>query len=547
MYESWRQPWEHYGALVQAVALALEGGLSASNDAIVTAATAAFRGEGEHFDPVAALVAPLLMDRSRGERRVAASVLVAHGIPEGRARVITGARGQLPISAIGEGAPPEIAFDELVGSVGPGKRVQRDVRPAQRWLWTGALSMSAVAVLVVGGLDWRAHHHRRSGSGSYLLWSQQLPQPWVLVSAQATGPIPMRIHGPLVQTFSSGYSISVQITIGDEVQQFVEPELGLITDHSAHMADEAWFAAAHAQVSDMGEERVKAHWREQGHNVFMESRGLSVEQVHGVAAGFVPKPDFIRAGYASPDPSWQESHQGGPPIAPTTDRRGVTMLVFGSTEHPQEFVTVRAVPVSLTEHSEQVPIASGEPFPLRKGITARVRVRPTSAMVWFDPKAGVVVNMMSNDSAAVTPLKELAKSLLMGDATQWVAEAKPFRHSLAGGTPTDRFTLGPLPVIIHANRMASGVVCVLKVCTVTDISSPGAESADFILGGHWWHLDHTPSTLPAPTWRAAPAAALTPSYESVRQAYTWRALDLGTAGRALRRGDDDFAFTRPLG
>ena len=530
---------------MQDVALALDGGGSASNHAMVAAAAAAFHGEGEHFDPVEALVAPMLRHRTRGERRVAASVLVAHGIGEDRARVITRAWGTLPLASHGESTSPVMSFDALAGAVGPLHSVQSEVRPSHRWVRAITVSTIAVIVMVIGGGGWRAQHQRHAGRNAYLLWPKQLPKPWVLVSAQATGPNPIRTQGPLVQTLSVGYSISAQITIGDQVQQFVEPALGLITDRSAHMVDEAWFAAAHAQVMDNGSAGVQAHWREQGHDVFMESRGLSVAKVRILVAGLVPRTDFLQSGFESP--GWTESHTGGVGATPAADMQGVTMLGFQSTEHPQEFVTVRAVPVSPTEHSEPVPIASGERFALRNGITARVRHRPTSAMVWWDEKAGVVVNMMSNNTAAVTPMKELAKSFLMGDARQWVAAAKPFHRSLAQGARIDTFTLGSLPVTVHAARMASGVVCVRTICTMIDLPGPGVESADLIVAGHWWHFDHTPSTYPAPTWRTAPATALGATYETVRQNYTWRALDLGTAGRALRRGDDDFAFTRPLG
>lgn len=544
MYESWRLPWQRYGALVQAVALALEGGVSAANDAIVAAATAAFHGEGEHFDPVEALVAPLMIHRSRGERRVAASVLVAHDIGEDRARIITGARGQLPQWSIEETVPPAISFDQLVGAVGPRRSVQSDARAATRWRWAGATVGIAIAVTVGGGGGWMAKHRGRSASAPYLLWPEQLPTPWVLVSAQATGPSPMRTQSPLVQTFSSGYSISAQITVGDEVDQFVEPDLGSINDQSVHMVDEAWFAAAHAQVNDVGNGRVQAHWREQGSDVAMESRGLSVDKVQSFITGLVPRTDFLRAGFEYP--AWAESHTGGVGAAPA-DVQGVTMLGFRSSENPQKFVTVRAVPVLPSKRSEQVPSASGEPFALRKGVVARVRNRPTSGIAWIEPKAGLVVNMISNDRAADISMKELAQSLSVGSAKQWLRAVAPFRQSLAGGTLTDTFALGPLAVSIHATQMANGVVCVLNICTMTDNRSPEVQSADLLVAGRWWHFDHTLSTYRAPTWRTAPATALVASYEVVRNNYTWRALDLGTTGRALRRGDDDFAFTRPLG
>jgi len=549
MYESWRHPWERYGALVQAVALSLESGVSSANRATVSAAAAAFQGKGEQFDPVAALVAPLLLSRSRGERRVAASVLVAHGIGEDRARVITGARGRLRHDVTAASAPPLIAFDELASAVGPLDSVQPVVTASPRRISAAAIAVSvSVSVMAaVGGVSWRAHH-QRPGPAAYLLWPQRLPKPWVLVSARATGPIPMRIQAPLVQTLSSGYSISVQITIGDEVEQFSEPELGMVTDHSEHMADEAWFAAAHAQVTNMGKGRVEAHWREQGHNVVLESRGLSVAKIRSLVAGLVPQADFLRFGFDHP--AWNESHTGGVGEPVLRDVRGLTWLVFRTTEQPQELVTVRAVPVSLASSPKRNIPVGGRALLIKRGITAYVRTGgPVSGVFWFDDKAGLVVNMMGNDQSPVAGIEELAKSLSVGDARKWLDAAGPFNLSLAAGTPTGTFTLGPLPVTVNANRSTDGTVCVLKICTTMDKQSSDAESADLIIAGHWWHLEHSLNALPAPTWRVVPATALAASYEiaDTTGSFRWRALDLGTTGRAVRRGDDDFAFPRPLG
>ena len=221
--------------------LALDGGGSASNHEVVAAAAAAFHGEGDHFDPVEALVAPLLLNRSRAERHMAAAVLVAHGIGEDRARAITRARGTLPLAGDGEAASPVMSFDALAAAVGPLHCVQSEVWPSHRWVRAITVSTLAVIAMVIGGLGWRAQHQRHSGRNAYLLWPKQLPKPWVLISAQATGQNPIRAQGPLVQTLSVGYSMSAQITIGDQVQQFVEPALGLTTDHSVHMVDEASF------------------------------------------------------------------------------------------------------------------------------------------------------------------------------------------------------------------------------------------------------------------------------------------------------------------
>ncbi len=171
MYESWRQPWERYGALVQAVALSLESGVSSANRATVSAAAAAFQGEGEHFDPVAALVAPLLLHRSRGERRVAASVMVAHGIGEDRARVITGARGQLRHDVTAASAPSLIAFDELASAVGLLNSVQAVVTASPRRNSAAAIvvSVSVIVIAAVGGVSWKAQH-QKPGPAAYLLW-----------------------------------------------------------------------------------------------------------------------------------------------------------------------------------------------------------------------------------------------------------------------------------------------------------------------------------------------------------------------------------------
>ena len=175
------------------------------------------------------------------------------------------------------------------------------------------------------------------------------------------------------------------------------------------------------------------------------------------------------------------------------------------------------------------------------------------ALWWWDARrhAQVIVSSYSFQGTGPNEVEvvQLAASVRFVDRAGWNKMLAPMQIDMRSGRVLQTVQLGKLELsyrLYNGAGRAASTVCTPTVCALWDDSAASGSSADLSIGRHWWHLERTGILATAPTWRTSPAMARIPQFQTAAYGrQIWRALDLGTRTKALRRNNDATAFGRP--
>ena len=564
-YLSWRTVWDRYGAAVCAVAVAVAGPANAPQ-LVSSSIPKAIQLGGDVLDPLEVLVAPLVTGCSGVEKARAAAVLIGFGVAHERALAVTGARS---LGGPVDTADVKVAsFDELLAAMDPsleprGVTGVDEVASARLWQWRlGVIGLVLVVAVGAGVAAFRA----RGGGPSdppLLATIGAPPAPWKLVSAVARYPVLMGPVEMVAQRFRrSAGNTRVAITIVGKAAPFQGSDLGTVDSPAIDPAQRQQGALQQLRgrrvLAFSTGDWAYAEWSELGREVVLNARGMPNDALRQLIAQLQPTRSFSTEGFQIPGPGWS--------AVAVLAQRDVSAATFteltfrngndGSTST-----------VSVTQSAQQVNQAGGpDPFlgdtappaPVRFTLRAGVTAENNSSgggisLRWWDAlrRAQVSVSSYSFQGSGPNQVEvvQLAASIRVVDRAGWDKMMAPLQTDMRKGRALQTVVLGPLELSYRlyngANRAAS-TVCTPTVCALWDDSAVSGSSADLLIDGHWWHLERTGILANSPTWRTSPRMARVPQFQSAAYGrQLWRALDLGTITKALRRNDDAIAFGRP--
>lgn len=574
--EVWRTAWTAHSAAVGAVAVALVGESQAAHLIETTVPSALFNGE-VGFDPLDTFVQPMLVGRSRAERRRGAAALIGSGVDEERARSITGAWGALP--SVHESTAPAVTFDRIadLGTESSVRRVK--VRPAARTSttiersrpWRPMPQFILAVLLAVGILAGVliVTASSQSRGVALLAWRGDLAPPWELISASAHEPIAMDRDIPLVERLRIDIDDrQIDLTVGSFGERFADPGLGTTPARTPAINEYVVERIGRRDVQVLTWEstgiRFDATWTETTPDggdvpVWFAATRFNPRDARLVIAALTAQPDLARNGFTLA--GWT------PDLTPPRVERYWTpsaQLRFSTRAEPRLEVTVTATPAST---ASGIPENDGT-----QGLTVSSRRIRSDLVVtevsdpfrgfrghleWWDRarRMTVVVESRSEngrllDTTLIADVDRLAASLRFTDADGWRSAVAPLREAMSAQAAVVRSAVGPLDVsyrLFNYPRRATSIICALMVCAPIDYSVPGNPAAELLIAGHWWHVERALLSDPPPQWRTSPASDEPPTFSAAAgDGLRWWAVDLGDRSKVARRNDDRAALARPL-
>ena len=574
--EVWRTAWTAHSAAVGAVAVALVGESQAAHLIETTVPSALCNGE-VGFDPLDTFVQPMLVRRSRAERRRGAAALIGSGVDEARARSITGAQGLLP--SVHASTAQAVTFDRIA-DLGTDSSVRRvKVRPAARTStaaersrpWRPMSRLILAVLLVVGILAGVLIVTATSQSRgvALLAWRGDLAPPWELISASAHEPIAMDRDIPLVERLRIDIDDrQIDLTVGGYGERFADPGLGntpartpAMNEYNEYIVERIGRRDVQILTRESTGIRFDATWTETTPDggvvpVWFTATRFTSRDARLVIAALTAQPDLARNGFTLA--GWT------PDLTPPRVERYWTPsaeLRFSTRAEPRLEVTVTAAPASP---ASGIPENDGT-----QGLTVRSRRIRSDLVVtevsdpfrghleWWDRARRMIVVVESRsengrllDTTLLADVDRLAASLRFTDADGWRSAVAPLREAMSAQAAVVRSAVGPLDVsyrLFNYPRRAASIICALMVCAPIDYSVPGNPAAELLIAGHWWHVERALLSDPPPQWRTSPASDEPPTFSAAAgDGLRWWAVDLGDRSKVARRNDDRAALARPL-
>ena len=572
--EVWRTAWTAHSAAVGAVAVALVGESQAAHLIETTVPSALING-AVGFDPLDTFVQPMLVGRSRAERRRGAAMLIRSGVDEDRARSITGALGALP--SVRATTAPTVAFDRIADlgaetvvrpvEVRPPARTSAAIQASRPLMPPRPLIPSVVLVVAIlaAVLIFTANSQRRVVT--LLAWRGDLAPQWELISASAREPIAMDRHIPLVERLHIDIDDrQIDLIVGSFEERFAAAGLGTTPARTPEIDEYVIerIGRRDVQVLTTGEStgiRFDATWTEMtpdgGHvPVWFTATRFTPSDARLVIAALTAQPDLARNGFTLA--GWT------PDLTPPRVERYWTPsaeLRFSTRAEPSLEVTVTATPASTAsgipenDGTQRLTVSSRR---IRSDLVVTEVSDPFRGhLEWWDRarRMTVVVESRSEngrllDMTLVADVDRLAASLRFTDADGWRSAVAPLREAMSAQAAVVRSAVGPLDVsyrLFNYPRRATSIICALMVCAPIDYSVPGNPAAELLIAGHWWHVERALLSDPPPQWRTSPASDEPPTFSAAAgDGLLWWAVDLGDRSKVARRNDDRTALARPL-
>ncbi len=564
-YESWRTVWDRYGPAVCAVAVTVAGPANAQQ-LVSSFIPKAMQLGGDVLDPLEALVAPLITRCSGVEKARVAAVLVRFGVAHERALVVAGARSLGELTDTADVVVP--SFDELLALMDPGHEssvVAGGGEVASAGLRRSRLGL--IGLIVVGvavGAGVAAFTARGGGPSAPPLLATlgSPPPPWQLVRAVSRYPVPMGPAETVSQRFRrSAGNIRVAITIVGKAAPFQGNDLGAVDQPAIDLQRRHRGAlqrlGGRSVLAFSTGDWAYAEWSERGREVVLSARGMPNDLLRQLISDLQPARAFSTEGFQIPGPGWAKVAVPAQAVsvAPFTE------LTFRNGNDGSTSTVSAAQSAHKLDEANEPDLFLGDPAPpaperftLRAGVTAeKILSGGGVSFWWWDALGKSQVTVSSYSFQGTWPreveVMQLAASIRFVDRAGWDTMMAFMQTDIRQGRVLQTVVLGPLELsyrLYNGLNRAASTVCTPTVCTLWDDSALSGSSADLLIDGNWWHLERTGILANAPTWRTSPAMARIPQFQSAAYGrQIWRALDLGTRTKALRRNDDATAFGRP--
>jgi hypothetical protein len=341
-FGSWRSTWVQYGPIVLAAAQILHP-LANDEDLHALVVESAAQGfvDTERIDPLDALLAQLIHDRSPFERTEVAKVLVANGIDALRAAAVTGSSATRIASpgrefnteqatlqppefdavrtraADYETQSPDFSTDRLATGRDPASTSDEaaddgaiDQPSRKRWPMLVA-GFGVVCVLAAGaipvGRELLKTKPLAKGSVGFLI-AANIPEPWELIDAKAFVSFPSIGPSVVAQRFTNAdKTITIRLGTNSNDSRYSDPALGVkrpdpypLEASRKDSKAEAMGGPGETEGQTKGKSLFKI-WGEQKTFTFMQSFGLSAKEADSFANDLRPRTNLAKDGWASPD------------------------------------------------------------------------------------------------------------------------------------------------------------------------------------------------------------------------------------------------------